>query len=62
MTIVYDPSLGMESSKSELGGRTTPFTAPELLVPSRFGLDKCMPSKEADIYAIAMVFYQVRVA
>ena len=62
MTIVYNPSLGMESLKSEPGTGTTSFMAPELLVPSRLGLDKCMPSKEADIYAIAMVFYQVRVA
>jgi serine/threonine protein kinase len=62
MTIVYDPSLGMESSKSEVGGGTTPFMAPELLVPSRFGLDKCTPTKEADIYAMGMVIYQVRTA
>ena len=62
MTIVHDPGLGMESSKSETGGGTTPFMAPELLLPSKFGLDKCKPSKEADIYAIGMVIYQVRVA
>ena len=62
MSIVYDPSLGMDSSKSVVGGGTTPFMAPELLVPSRFGLDKCLPSKEADIYAMAMVVYQVRVS
>ena len=59
MTIVHDPSLGMESSKSEVGGGTTPFMAPELLVPSRFGLDKCMPTREADVYAMGMVIYQV---
>ena len=61
MTIVYDPSLGMESSKSTAGGGTTPFMAPELLAPSRFGLDKCKPSKEADVYAMGVVIYQVRV-
>jgi hypothetical protein len=33
--------------------------APELLVPSKFGLDRCAPSKEGDIYAMAMVIYQV---
>ena len=59
MTIVHDPSLEMESSKSEVGGGTTSFMAPELLVPSRFGLDRCMPTKEADIYAMAMAIYQV---
>ena len=62
MTIIHDPGLEMESSKSEVGGGTTPFMAPELLVPSRFGLEKCTPTKEADIYAMAMVIYQVRTA
>jgi len=60
MTIVHDPSLSMESSKSHAGGGTTPFMAPELLVPSKFKLDKCTPSKEADMYAVGMVVYQVR--
>jgi len=62
MTIVYDPSLEMETSKSRAGGGTTPFMAPELLIPSRFGLDKCIHTKEADIYAMGMVIYQVRTA
>ena len=57
MTIVHD--LEMESTKTEVGGGTTPFRAPELLVPSEFGLEKCTPTKEADIYATAMVIYQV---
>ena len=61
MTIIHDPGLGMTSANSEAGGGTTPFMAPELLVPPRFGLDKCVPSKEADMYAIAMVIYQVRI-
>ena len=34
--------------------------APELLVPSRFGLDKRTASKEADVYAMAVVTYQAR--
>jgi len=62
MTIVHDPSLGMESSKSAAGGGTVPFMAPELLVPARFGLRRCTPSKEADVYAIGMVTYQVHTA
>jgi len=60
MTIVYYPSLEVESSKSEVGGWTIPFMAPELFVPSKFGLDNCTPTKEADIYAMAMTIYQVR--
>jgi hypothetical protein len=59
MTIVHGPSLEMDSSESEMGGGITPFMAPELLVPSKFGLDRCAPSKEGDIYAMAMVIYQV---
>jgi len=58
-TIVDGPSLGMESAMSAGGGGTIKFMAPELLAPSRFGLDECAPSKEADIYAIAMTIYQV---
>ncbi|KAF9781280.1 kinase-like domain-containing protein [Thelephora terrestris] len=60
MTVVDDPSLGMESSKSQVDGGTTPFMAPERLVPSKFGLDsRGSPTKESDIYAMAMVIYQV---
>ena len=51
----------MESPKSAVAGGTTPFMAPELLVPSRFGLEKCAPTKGADVYAMAMAIYQVRV-
>ena len=49
----------MESSSSEAGEGAAPFMAPELLVPSKLGLDKCTPTKEADVYAMAMVTYQV---
>ena len=59
MTIVHDPSLEMESSSSEAGRGTAPFMAPELLVPSKFNLDKSTPTKEADVYAMGMVIYQV---
>ena len=33
--------------------------APELLLPTKFGLSKAVPSKEADIYALGMAIYQV---
>ena len=33
--------------------------APELLLPTKFGLEKGGPSKEADIYALGMTMYQV---
>ena len=59
MTIVYDDADGPENT-SALGGGTTPFMAPELLSPSMFGKAKCQVSKEADVYAFAMVVLQVR--
>jgi len=60
MTVVRDPSLGMESSQSTLCEETIPFMAPELLASPKSGLGGSTPSKEADIYALAMVIYQVR--
>jgi len=38
---------------------TVPFMAPELLHSARFGLEKGVPSKEADVYALGMTVYQV---
>ena len=35
------------------------FMAPELLLPEKFGLEKGLPSKEADVYALGMTVYQV---
>ena len=58
VTFVHDPSLDMES-ESEMVGGSVPFMAPEILLPSKFGFDKCIPTKESDIYAMGMVIYQV---
>lgn len=44
---------------SEGGDGTAHFMAPELHLPSMFGLDKGVPSKEADIYALGMTVYHV---
>jgi serine/threonine protein kinase len=41
------------------GQGTLHFMAHELLLPNMFGLDKGLPSKEADIYAVGMTVYQV---
>ena len=38
--------------------RVLPFTAPELL-STKFGLDRAVPSNEADIFALGMTIYQV---
>ena len=60
MTTVHDPDLGVGEGEDQQVGGTTPFMAPELLVPSRFGLENCVPTKGADVYAMAMTIYQVR--
>ena len=63
MTIVHDPKLEMKSPETAAqSGWADPFMAPELLFPSKFGMDRCTPTKEADIYAMAMVIYQVLAA
>ena len=35
------------------------FMAPELFLPTKFGLERGRPSKEADVYALGMTMYQV---
>lgn len=47
----------MRRTSEETG--TAFFTAPELLHPTKFGLEKGVPSKEGDIYALGMTLYQV---
>jgi len=42
-----------------IGGGTTPYMAPELIYPTKFGLGRSLPSKEGDIYAFGMVVYEV---
>ncbi|KAF9789234.1 kinase-like domain-containing protein [Thelephora terrestris] len=50
-------TISAKASSAEDG--TVSFMAPELLAPPKFGLDKGVPSKEADIYALGMTVYQV---
>jgi len=47
----------LENFAGECG--TVSFMAPELLHSARYGLEKGVPSKEADIYALGMTVYQV---
>ena len=58
MTIVYDDANASEGTSAQ-GGGTTPFMAPELLCPPKFGKRRCQVSKEADVYAFGMVILQV---
>ena len=48
---------GMPDEGEERG--TPSFMAPELLLPTKFGLEKMAPSKEADVYAFGVTMYQV---
>ena len=59
MTIVHDPKLKVEAAKAKVNQGTTPFMAPERLVPSRFELERDTPTTETDVYAMGMVIYQV---
>lgn len=49
--------VSMGLSSEEQG--TPSFMAPELLLPAKFGLEKGVPSKEADVYALSMTTYQI---
>ena len=57
-TMAFDPQLSMASSNALQGGTLT-FMAPELLLPSKYGLKDSTPTKEADIYAFSLVILQV---
>jgi serine/threonine protein kinase len=57
-TMVFDPYNPMSSSFTLEGGTMT-FMAPELLVPSKYGLGNAVPTKEGDIYAFGLVILQV---
>ena len=58
MTIAFDFCQPM-APHMEPGGSTAMFMSPELLVPSKFGLTKSVPTPEADIYAFGLVIHQV---
>ena len=57
-TMVLDPQNPMSSSLKLEGGTMT-FMAPELLAPSKYGLNGAIPTREGDIYAFGLVILQV---
>lgn len=57
LTMVVDPYGPMPCS-TQLDGVET-FMSPELLVPSKFGLEDSVPTMEADVYALGLVIFQV---
>ena len=58
MTMVLDPGRQLACS-AQLEGGTMAFMSPELLVPSRFGIQDSVPTPQADIYAFGLVMFQV---
>ncbi|KZT07890.1 kinase-like protein [Laetiporus sulphureus 93-53] len=57
-TVVYRMQTVNTASGSHRGG-TYHWMAPELFDPEKFGLPHARPSKEADVYALAMVMWEV---
>ena len=58
MTVILNPDHKLSCS-ADLEGGTKAFMSPELLVPSKFGFKDSIPTLEADIYAFALVTFQV---
>ena len=56
-TILFPDQKLSESAQME--GGTMAFTAPELLVPHKFGKKEAMPTTQADIYSFGLVIFQV---
>ena len=57
-TMVMDPARPLSCSARMEGG-TALFMSPELLMPSKFGLENSFPTRQADIYAFGLVIFQV---
>jgi len=58
MTVILNPDHKMSCS-ADLEGGTITFMSPELLVPSRFGIQDSVPTPESDVYAFGLVVFQV---
>ena len=58
-TVILDPDQPTSCS-AQLEGGTLVFMSPELLVPSKFGMEFSVPTPESDIYAFGLVIFQVR--
>ena len=58
MTVILNPDHKLSCS-ADLEGGTKVFMSPELLVPSKFGMKDSIPTSQADVYAFALVTFQV---
>ena len=57
--IITDPTVAEPGSTTISKPGAVRYMAPELLSPSQFGLTNRNPSKESDVYSLAMTAYEV---
>jgi len=57
--VITDPTVVEPGSTAESKPGAVRYTAPELLDPTQFNLPNSNPSKESDIYSLAMTVYEV---
>jgi len=57
--IITNPALVEQDSATASKPGAVRYMAPELLNPSQFSLVNSNPSKESDIYSLAMTAYEV---
>ena len=57
--IITDPTVVEPGSTTTSKPGVVRYMAPELLNPSQFALANSNPSKESDIYSLAMTAYEV---
>src|SRR5882762_4512311 len=62
MRVAGDLSSGTAATNTSTieGGYSVRWSAPELLDPERFGLERGGPTKKSDVYSMAMAIYEVR--
>ena len=57
--VITDPTVVEPGSTTTSKPGVVRYMAPELLNPSQFGLTNSNPSKESDVYSLAMTAYEV---
>ena len=58
--VITDPTVVEPGSTTTSKPGVVRYMAPELLNPPQFGLSNSNPSKESDVYSLAMTVYEVR--
>jgi len=58
--VITDPAVVEPGSTTTSKSGVVRYMAPELLNPTQFSLSDTNPSKESDVYSLAMTAYEVR--